>query len=143
MKKFEMKINGKDFAVEINDFNAKGAKVTVNGKPYDIGVKYPEDQAPVIPVISRRTASAPIAAVQQSAKESSGTIGNVSAPMPGLILKILVKPGDSISIGQKVISMEAMKMENDINTTFAGTVKEIQVKEGDNVSEHQSLITIG
>ncbi|HSW59714.1 MAG TPA: biotin/lipoyl-containing protein [bacterium] len=145
MKKYEMKINGKDYNVEIKDFNSKGAKVAVNGKTYDVGVKYSEAEAPVIPVITRK-AVAPIEkqAAQPAVQEtSSGSVSSVFAPMPGLILKILVKPGDSVSIGQKVVSMEAMKMENDINSTIAGTVKEVQVKEGDNVREHQSLLTIG
>jgi len=145
MKKYEMKINGKDYNVEIKDFNSKGAKVLVNGKTYDVGVKHSESEAPVIPVITRK-AAAPIEKqpVQPAVSEtSSASVSSVFAPMPGLILKILVKPGDTVSIGQKVISMEAMKMENDINSTVAGTVKEIQVKEGDNVREHQSLLTIG
>lgn len=63
--------------------------------------------------------------------------------MPGLIMKVLVKVGDTVTAGQKVMTMEAMKMENDINTGTAGTVKAVLVKEGDNVKEHQPLVTIG
>ena len=68
---------------------------------------------------------------------------NVVAPMPGLIMKVLVKVGDTVTVGQKVMTMEAMKMENDINAGSAGTVKAVLVKEGDNVKEHQPLVTIG
>ncbi len=63
--------------------------------------------------------------------------------MPGLIMKVLVKVGDTVTAGQKVMTMEAMKMENDINSGTAGTVKAVLVKEGDNVKEHQPLVTIG
>jgi len=143
MKKFEMKINGKEFDVEIKDFDALGAKVVVNGKNYDVAVKYPETEPPIIPIVTKRPA-APIekAPIQQAAAESSGAGTSINAPMPGLILKVLVKVGDSVAAGQKVAIMEAMKMENDINAKVSGKIQAINVKEGDNVQENQSLIVI-
>ncbi len=66
----------------------------------------------------------------------------VEAPMPGNIFKIQVKPGDTITKGQSVIILEAMKMENNIASDYAGTVKRIFVKEGASVQAGAKLIEI-
>ena len=66
----------------------------------------------------------------------------VNAPMPGRILTLLVKPGDTVNRGQDVLILEAMKMENSISSGHAGTVKQIFVKEGDSVAADEVLIDI-
>jgi biotin carboxyl carrier protein len=65
------------------------------------------------------------------------------APMPGKIVKALVAPGDSVEAGQGVLVMEAMKMENELKATRAGTVLEIRVKEGQAVEMGALLLIIG
>jgi pyruvate carboxylase subunit B len=69
--------------------------------------------------------------------------GTVIAPMQGLIVKIPVKPGDVVRLGDVVAVLEAMKMQNDIVTTVAGKVREVYVKEGDVVTPSQPLLVIG
>jgi len=69
--------------------------------------------------------------------------GTVIAPMQGLIVKIPVKPGDAVKLGDVVAVLEAMKMQNDIVTTVAGTVLEVYVKEGEVVSPSQLLLAVG
>ncbi len=69
--------------------------------------------------------------------------GTVIAPMQGLIVKIPVKPGDDVKLGDVVAVLEAMKMQNDIVTTVAGRVREVYVKEGDVVTPSQPLLAIG
>jgi pyruvate carboxylase subunit B len=69
--------------------------------------------------------------------------GTVIAPMQGLIVKIPVKPGDAVKLGDVVAVLEAMKMQNDIVTTVAGKVREVYVKEGDVVTPSQPLLAIG
>src|ERR1700680_514150 len=69
--------------------------------------------------------------------------GAVIAPMQGLIVKIPVKPGDVVKLGEVVAVLEAMKMQNDIVTTVAGKVREVYVKEGDVVTPSQPLLVIG
>ena len=142
MKKYDLKINGKEYKVDVKDFSATNAKVEVNGKSYDVGIEYQENEAPVvIPRITKK--AAPVATQQAAPVQAPATAGSsVNAPMPGLILKILVKVGDTVTAGQKVAIMEAMKMENDINTQVAGTVSAININEGDNVQENQSLVVI-
>jgi pyruvate carboxylase subunit B len=69
--------------------------------------------------------------------------GTVIAPMQGLIVKIPVKAGDAVKLGDVVAVLEAMKMQNDIVTTVAGTVREVYVKEGEVVSPSQALLAVG
>jgi len=143
MKKYELTIGEKTYVVEIKNFTGKSATVEVNGKSYLVNIAYTGGEAPrpvVAPPVPRPAAVAPVP-LQVAPVPAAGT-GAVYAPMPGLILKVLVKPGDIVTVGQKVMMMEAMKMENDINTTIAGTVAEVLVKEGENVKENQVLITI-
>jgi len=66
----------------------------------------------------------------------------IKAPLPGMILKIAVSVGDDVKAGQDVMHMEAMKMENEVQSNVDGRVKEIQVKEGDSVSEGDILIVL-
>jgi pyruvate carboxylase subunit B len=69
--------------------------------------------------------------------------GTVIAPMQGLIVKMPVKVGDSVKLGDVVAVLEAMKMQNDIVTTVAGRVSQVYVKEGEVVSPNQPLLAVG
>ena len=69
--------------------------------------------------------------------------GNVTVPMQGTIVKVLVAPGDEVEIGQTVCVLEAMKMENHINAERSGTVTEVRVKAGDAVSAGDVVAVIG
>ena len=141
MKKYDIKINGNKYSVEVKNFDVTKAEVEVNGKTFAVEIDYPESETPV--VIPKITKRAPVAQASAPAPVAQASAGNsINAPMPGLILQILVKVGDTVSVGQKVAVMEAMKMENDINSTVAGTVKEIKVGEGDNVQEKQAIIVL-
>jgi biotin carboxyl carrier protein len=68
--------------------------------------------------------------------------GAVLAPMQGLIVKLPVKKGDQVKLGDVVAVLEAMKMQNDIVTTTAGSVVDVYVKEGDVVSPNQAILAI-
>ena len=67
----------------------------------------------------------------------------IAAPMPGKVLKVLVKPGDPVKRGQEVLLLEAMKMENSIQSAYEGVVKQILVGEGDNVAVDAPMIEVG
>lgn len=84
-------------------------------------------------------AAAPVSAAPAA---STGGAGAVVSPMPGVILDIKVKEGDSVSEGQTVIILEAMKMENEIVSEFTGTVSAIRVKKGDTVDTDAVLVEI-
>ncbi len=66
----------------------------------------------------------------------------ISAPMPGRVVKVLVEPGQRVEAGQSLITLEAMKMENELRTPTEGTVSEIAVGEGDVVTTGQKLAVV-
>ena len=68
--------------------------------------------------------------------------GGVAAQLSGKVLRIEVKPGDTVEAGQLLVVLEAMKMENEINAPRAGTVKEVPVSEGAQVSEGETLVIL-
>ena len=69
-------------------------------------------------------------------------MNKVEAPMPGSILDVNVKEGDTVAVDQLLCILEAMKMENEIFSPYAGTVKEVHVKKGDSVDTAAALVTI-
>lgn len=69
--------------------------------------------------------------------------GNIKSPLPGVILEMYVREGDTVKIGQKLLMLEAMKMENVINADKEGRVTLIKVSKGDSVMEGDILIVIG
>ena len=74
-------------------------------------------------------------------KKASGP-GHVTAAMPGSVVDVLVKEGDSVSIGQGILVTEAMKMENEIQAIIAGTVTNVYVQKGDRVTPGEILVEI-
>jgi pyruvate carboxylase subunit B len=82
-------------------------------------------------------------ALAATAPPSKAGEGTVIAPMQGLIVKLPVKAGDSVKLGDVVAVLEAMKMQNDIVTTVAGKVSYVYVKEGEVVSPNQPLLAVG
>jgi glutaconyl-CoA/methylmalonyl-CoA decarboxylase subunit gamma len=146
MKEIKLEIQGKDYIGAIEDFGATEATLTVNGKTYTVGLKDLGQQIVVenirsgVTVQAAKPAAAPSAPVQSSGSSSGSA--QVMAPLPGLILNVMVKVGDKVNAGQKIMVMEAMKMENDINAGISGTVKSINVKNGDNISEGDVLAVI-
>lgn len=144
MKQFKFTINGNQYEVEVKDFSNNVAELEVNGTPYQVEV---EHQATVTktPKIKRPTpkVAAPPPAGETSASPSGG--GNVSpvvSPLPGTVLSVLVKPGDQVVKGDKLLVMEAMKMENNIQADRAGEVKSVKVSAGDNVLQGAVLMEI-
>jgi biotin carboxyl carrier protein len=63
--------------------------------------------------------------------------------MPGVILDVLVNVGDAVNVGDTVVKLEAMKMENDLRAAVAGVVTEVRVSKGANVTVSEVLLTIG
>lgn len=157
MGKYNFRINGHDYQVDVNSVEGGIADVTVNGTDYKVeladAVPAPAQQAarPAPQAVStgapavtpQATAPAPQAAQTATASAPQGKGEVVTAPLPGVILDIKVKVGDAVKAGQTVAVLEAMKMENEIESTASGTVTAVNAGKGDSVLEGAAIITIG
>lgn len=142
MKEYKYKINGNPYTVVINDVEGGIANVEVNGTAYRVELETP---APAAAKKVIRPAAAPTTnsgAPVVSSAPKSGKKDSVKSPLPGVILDVKVKEGDTVKKGQTVIILEAMKMENNINAHKEGKVASINVKTGDSVLEGADLIII-
>ncbi len=118
--------------------------VEVNGKRFDVTVWVPESDAPADGGGSRRAPARKRSRAATSAGAGAGGgSGDVTAPMQGTIVKVLVEPGQAIGAGDAVVVLEAMKMENQISAERAGTVREVKVAAGDTVGQGDVLAVIG
>lgn len=145
MPEYKIKINDRTYDVNVGRIMDDTVDVTLDGKTYQVEVEAPMRKASKTPVIKRNHQVINAAEVPDRTSPpsiSTGT-GEVIAPLPGLILKILVKEGDEVDEGQPVAIMEAMKMENEIESPSSGTVAEIIVSEGENILENAVIMKIG
>lgn len=146
MKNFKFRINGNEYQTEIISVDDNIAEVSINGMTYSVEIdrKVPVTKTPklVRTMAVPSTDSHPSVSKTASPSAPKGT-GNIKSPLPGVILEIYVKEGDNVKIGQKLLMLEAMKMENNINTDKEGRVTSIKVSKGDSVMEGDILIVIG
>lgn len=147
MKQYKYKINGNLYNVTIKDVEDKIAHVEVNGTPYDVQLDN-NVVAPAMPKMSAAPVEAPAASVKQEVAPSAAPAASakgkgVKSPLPGVIKDVKVAVGDVVKVGQTVVILEAMKMENNINADKEGTVTAIKVNKGDSVLEGTDLILIG
>lgn len=153
MAEYRYRINGHTYNIEIGAENGGTIEVSVNGKVYTVErqeISTTADMAPKsIPVQktaallkdTARPASTPNVQPTSPSALDANTAA-VTAPLPGTIISIKVKPGDKVTANQTVAVLEAMKMENEIEAGYAGTVSEVKVAERDTVLEGAVLITI-
>ena len=130
----------------------KRFNVTVNGVAYDVIVEeIGGAAAPVAPVAASVAApapvaapAAPVAAPAAAPTAPAGAAGAVAvkAPLQGTVMKVLVKPGDSVKKGSPVCVIEALKMENDVPAPADGVVASVNVKSGDSVKTDEVLLTL-
>ena len=145
MKEYKLKINGNDYAVTVNEVDGSMAEVEVNGTPFKVEFEKPVKKAaaPVAKPVATAAPAPAAAPVAKPAAPAGGAGQAVTSPLPGVILEVSVKVGDAVKRGQKVMVLEALKMENVIEATADGTVTAIKVDKGDSVLEGAPLVIIG
>ncbi len=143
MRKYDLSINKNSYEVIVKKVTDNEALVEVNGQEHTVSINQiqrlvlPES----VPKSSPKQVPGPkMGPVPASAATVSGD--GVIAPMPGQIKAILVREGDKVTTGQKLLIMEAMKLENKLPASRDGIVKQILVRDGDIVSQGQELIII-
>lgn len=145
-KEYKYKINGNKFSVKVGDVNDNKVHVEVNGVPYDVEL----DKAPNAKI----SVSQPVKSPQKAPRTESGDMiiakpntgaakaFTVTAPLPGTLMSLNVKVGDTVNAGDTVCVLEAMKMENDIHTSQGGVVKQIVANIGDAIAQDGPIMIL-
>jgi glutaconyl-CoA/methylmalonyl-CoA decarboxylase subunit gamma len=141
MKKYKFTINGNDYVVHIRDIEDNIAEVDVNGTHYEV-VVHNEIKTTKTPRLVRKPIEKLPGEGQIKKKVTTGK-HEVTAPLPGTIIKLNVSVGDVVTEGQNLLVMEAMKMENQVQTTRGGEIISVKVKVGDTVLQDDVLLEIG
>ena len=115
--------------------------VNVDGRVYRVEVAPSGTLTSVTPASGSQTQAQP--QTKSAASSASTSSQSIDAPLAGNVFKVLVRNGDSVSEGDVVMILEAMKMETEIRSAFTGTVTDITVGEGDAVTSGQPLILLG
>ncbi len=146
MKEYKLKINDNSYTVVIKDVTDDAVLAEVNGRKHVVHIDTIAHLSP--PVENQQTTlmTAASSPTPPSPKPSSAPIsadsGTIVTPIPGQIISINVSQGEQVRCGQKLLVLEAMKLENSITATMDGTVSEIFVAEGDVVNQSQPLIVL-
>ena len=146
MKRYKFKINGNSYDVKIDSIEENQAIVNVNGVTFEVELEKKSSVAKTpklvrsVAVPSTDSSHAVVKTSSPSAPKGGGTI---KSPLPGVILKVHVKVGDVVNLSQELITLEAMKMENSIQSDKAGVVQAIHFIAGESVMEGDILLTIG
>lgn len=145
MKKFKFTIKGNQYDVDILNIEDNTVEVQVNGNVYTVAVDKTLTQTKTPTLV--RSLAVPSTDGEKSTQKTNNPNapkggGTIKAPLPGTILSVHVKVGDSVVMGQRLLSLEAMKMENNIDSDKEGKVSSIKVKKGDAVMEGDVLIVV-
>lgn len=145
MSEYVLKIGDREYRAKVEEITADTATIVVNDTSYEVDlVEIGRRAAPAVSVQrpSARPASTPTPSPAPAQRASAETSGAVPAPLPGLILQVKVKEGESVQAGQPLLVMEAMKMENVVPAPHNGTVRKIFVAEGATVGEGEPLVEV-
>ena len=128
MKKFNITVNGQAYEVEVEEMGGSAAPVAAAPKAAPVAAAPKEAPAP-----APKAAAAPVPA----------GAATVSAPMPGKILSVAVKPGDAVKRGQVLLILEAMKMQNEIMAPSDAKVADVRVAAGQSVNTGDAMVILG
>lgn len=143
MKEYTFNINGNAYNVVINSVAGDSANVTVNGVNYQVGIQNNtltnvQDSCPKVATPAPMAEPAPVKVTATSGKGKT-----VNSPLPGVIVSVNVAVGDRVRTGQVIAVLEAMKMENEIQSEYDGIVTSVNVAKGDSILEGAAIVTIG
>ncbi len=145
MKEFNYKINGAPYRVVVTKSDSELVELEVNGTPYTVEIA-PKAKKPKAVVQRQSTPAgpAPQSSTAHLVTKPSAPAGKntIQSPLPGIILDIRCKIGDTVKKGQTLMILEAMKMENNILANGNGKVTEILIQKGDSVLEGADLVVI-
>lgn len=135
MKKFKFAIDGNKFETTVNELDNNQFEIEVNGSKYTVEVEREVAAAP-------KTTPGKVNAISNPTSTSAGTVATTKAPLPGSIVKVLAAEGQKVAKGDTVLTMESMKMENEIKAECSGVVVKLHVSAGQNVMQDDKLFDI-
>jgi biotin carboxyl carrier protein len=155
MTQHVLRIGGREYRAEVKELTPEKATVVVDGTEYAVdllqlgrrtitaeAVRATSASAAPGAAPAARASTAPAAPAAARPTPTARGEGGIVAPMPGLVLAIKAREGDTVAAGQTLLVMEAMKMENAIASPYAGTVSKIYVRDGDSISEGDLLVEV-
>ncbi len=137
--KYIVTVLGKKYEVEVKELSPTTYEVSVNGQKAVIEISR---ALPVAAKVEKKEEIKVEKKVEEKKEVPKAEGKVITAPMAGVVTKILKKPGDEVQEGETVLILEAMKMENPINSPYSGVISEIVVKEGDKVGNGDPLVYI-
>lgn len=147
MKNYTFKIHENEYNVQIEklDKDTNHARVIVNGVEYDVEVAGSHVAKPVAKPQLGTVKAAPVAEAAPVVNKPRPAVGSgaITSPLPGTVVSVNVAVGDKVTMGQTIMVLEAMKMENNITADRDGVVKEIAAQKGAAVMEGDTLIVVG
>lgn len=136
MKKFKFKINGSEYEVSVNELEKNIAEIEVNGTPFVVEIE--QDKLSMTSIRSKIAGK--VEPISTPNRQVSASI--IKAPLPGNIMKILVTTGQSVKRGDVLLTMESMKMENNILAENDGIVKNIYVQAAQSVLQDEVMMDL-
>ena len=133
--KYTVRIAAKCYEVEIEDIHARPVIARVDGQDFEVMTENGKKSA----VQNEPKEIGPVD-LPKSSSSARADLNMLTAPLPGTVIEIFVRPGEHIEAGQVVVVIEAMKMKNSIRSTRAGTVAVVLVSPGETVAHKQALV---
>lgn len=135
--KVNLSIEGKQYQVTLKDLTTRPIIAEVDGQTYEV---WPEEEQASIPATTSSTPTPVVAATAAPAPTAAGSL-TLTAPLPGVIISVEVREGQSVTNGQELYVLEAMKMKNSIKANRNGKIASIHVNPGDLVKHNQPILT--
>lgn len=158
MKKYVFNVDNQDYTVEILNVENGYAQVSVNNEVVNIRIKdglsqpvaaqpvvaTPAAQPEVVAPVKAEAPKAEPAPLKNEAPVAGGKVINtLRSPLPGILLSVKVKVGDRVKVGDDLVVLDAMKMENLVTSEIDGVVLAIKANNGEAVMQDQVLIEFG
>jgi biotin carboxyl carrier protein len=143
MKEYEITLNGHTFIVRLlSDPRQEQVEVEVDGEAFTVEVKVAtvEEELPAVPLPPPAEGAQPSAIARQPLGRAAPSGKAVTAPLPGVIKSIAIRPGQQVSEGDRLLVIEAMKMDNVLRASRGGVVETIHTAEGHHVAHGEILL---
>jgi biotin carboxyl carrier protein len=139
--RFEVAVGGEKYEVRLaGDEDLPEAKITPAFEPARAGPGAPGAPPPHAAQVNPKAASAPVPPPRRAAARPGPSTATLAAPMPGVILDVMVKAGDKVTRGQEIAVLEAMKMQNTIKSPRDGTIAEVCVTPGHAIGHGDAIV---